>query len=199
MSENPRRLRAILRWRLQSRAVLLLAVVWVLLWGEASLLNILYGLVLGWLISVVFWLAPIRYYGKVRLWGLLRLVLAQVKDLAVASFQVAVVALRPNLNIKPGIIKVRLAANSDLYQVAVAELISVVPGTLVVETVRRPRLLYLHVFDLPDAGAIRKQRKHALQIEDRVIRAFGSDHELRAADLRAAERRAAQRRKGERP
>ena len=189
MSEANRRLRSVLRWRLQWRAVLLLAVVWVLLWGEASLLNILYGLVLGWLVTVVFWLAPIRYYGRVRLWGVVRLVLAQLRDLAVASVQLAAVALRPRLNIRPGVVKVRLASNSDLYQVAVAELISVVPGTLVVETVRRPRLLYLHVFDLPDARAVRHQRSHALQIEERVIRAFGSDHEVQAADVRAAERR----------
>ena len=189
MSEANRRLRSVLRWRLQWRAVLLLAVVWVLLWGEASLLNIVYGLVLGWAVTVVFWLAPIRYYGRVRLWGVVRLVLAQLRDLAVASVQLAAVALRPRLNIRPGIVKVRLASNSDLYQVAVAELISVVPGTLVVETVRRPRLLYLHVFDLPDGRAVRHQRSHALLIEERVIRAFGSDHEVHAADLRAAERR----------
>lgn len=189
MSEANRRLRSVLRWRLQWRAVLLLAVVWVLLWGEASLLNIVYGLVLGWLVTVVFWLAPIRYYGRVRFWGVVRLVLAQLRDLAVASVQLAVVALRPNLKIRPGIIKVRLRSNSDLYQVAVAELISIVPGTLVVETVRRPRLLYLHVFDLPDARSVRHQRSHALQIEERVIRAFGSDHEVQAVERRAAERR----------
>ncbi len=188
MTEN-RRLRSVLRWRLQGRAVLLLALVWVLLWGDASLLNILYGLVLGWLVTVVFWLAPIRYYGKLRPWGVLRLVVAQLRDLAVASVQLAVIALRPRLNLRPGIIKVRLASNSDLYQVMVAELISIVPGTLVVETVRRPRLLYLHVFDLPDSRSVRAQRKHALQIEERVIRAFGSDHELREVQLRAQERR----------
>lgn len=188
MTEN-RRLRSVLRWRLQGRAVLLLALVWVLLWGDASLLNILYGLVLGWLVTVVFWLAPIRYYGELRPWGVLRLVVAQLRDLAVASVQLAVIALRPRLNLRPGIIKVRLASNSDLYQVMVAELISIVPGTLVVETVRRPRLLYLHVFDLPNSGSIRAQRKHALQIEERVIRAFGSDHELREVQLRAQERR----------
>lgn len=55
-----------LRWRFQRRAVLLLALIWVVLWRDASLLNILYGLVLGWLVTVVFWLAPIRYYGRPR-------------------------------------------------------------------------------------------------------------------------------------
>ncbi|MCA0252105.1 MAG: Na+/H+ antiporter subunit E [Actinobacteria bacterium] len=180
MSESTRKL----RWRLQWRAVLLLALVWVLLWGEFSLLNILYGLVLGWIVSVVFWLAPIRYYGTVHLGGLIKLAVLQLWDLATASIQLAAMAFQPGLKLRPGVIKVRLKSNSDLYQVAVAELISIVPGTLVVETMRRPRLLYLHVFHLPDAAAVRKQRKHALMIEDRVLHAFGSDDEVRAADQR---------------
>lgn len=185
MSESTRKL----RWRLQGRAILLLAAVWVLLWGEFSLLNIGYGLVLGWLVSVVFWLAPIRYYGSVHLGGLLKLVVLQLWDLAIASFQLAATAFRPRLELRPGVIRVRLRSNSDLYQVAVAELISIVPGTLVVETDRHPRLLYLHVFHLPDSKAVRKQRAHALAIEERVVCAFGSEDEVRAADLqRRAER-----------
>lgn len=185
MSESTRKL----RWRLQGRAILLLALVWVLLWGEFSLLNIVYGLVLGWVVSVVFWLAPIRYYGSIHLGGLIKLVALQLWDLAIASFQLAAMAFRPKLELRPGVIRVRLRSNSDLYQVAVAELISIVPGTLVVDTVRHPRLLYLHVFHLPDHKAIRKQREHALAIEDRVVHAFGSDDEVRAADLQREEKR----------
>ena len=185
MSQSTRKL----RWRLQLRAILLLAAVWVLLWGELSLINVLYGLVLGWLVSVVFWLAPIRYYGAIHLGGLARLAALQLWDLATASFQLAVVAFRPKVELRPGVIRVRLRYNSDLYQVATAELISIVPGTLVIDAPRHPRLLYLHVFHLPDHKAIRKQREHALKIEERVVRAFGSEDELRAADLRAAERR----------
>ncbi|MEA4943023.1 MAG: Na+/H+ antiporter subunit E [Propionicimonas sp.] len=176
-----------LRWRFQGRAVVLLAAVWVLLWGEPSLLNILYGLVLGWLVTVVFWLPPIRYYGEIRLGGVLLLVLTQLRDLAVASFQLAATAFRPRITLRSGIVKVRLHTNSDLFQVAVAVLISIVPGTLVVDSVRRPRLLYLHVFDLPDAGAVKRQRAHALAIEARLIRAFGSADDRRALAQRTGQ------------
>ena len=182
MSETSRRL----RWRFQGRAVLLLAAVWVLLWGELSLLNVLYGLVLGWLVTVVFWLPPIRYYGEVRLGWTVVLVLAQLRDLAVASFQLALASVRPRVELRPGIVKVKLRTNSDLFQVAVAVLVSIVPGTLVVETVRRPRLLYLHVFDLPDSRAVKRERAHALTIEDRLIRAFGTDHDRRALEQRSS-------------
>ncbi len=172
-----------LRFRFQGRAVLLLTLFWVMLWGEASLLNILYGALLGWVISVVFWLAPIRYYGRVHPWRVVVLVVLQLRDLAVASAQLALVAFRPRVQLKPGIVKVALRSNSDLYQVAVAQLISIVPGTLVVETPRHPRLLYLHIFDLPDEAAVEYQRKHALAIEERFVRAFGT-----AADIEAVSR-----------
>ena len=61
-----------------------------------------------------------------------------------------------------------------------AQLISIVPGTLVVEVSRHPRILYLHVFDLPDEDAVEHQRAHALAVERRFVRAFGS-----AADVEA--------------
>ncbi len=169
-----------LRFRFQWRAVILLAGIWVLLWGEASLLNILYGALLGWLVTVVFWLAPIRYYGRVHPWRLLVLIATQVKELASASVQLATVAFRPSVRLRPGVLRVELRTNNDLYQVGLAQLISIVPGTLVVEVVRRPRLLYLHVFDLPDDASVEAQRNHALALERRLVEAVGTESEIEA-------------------
>ena len=61
-----------------------------------------------------------------------------------------------------------------------AQLISIVPGTLVIGVVRRPRLLYLHVFDLPDAASIETERNHALNKERRLVEAIGSKSEIEA-------------------
>ena len=169
-----------LRFRFQWRAVILLAAIWVLLWGDASLLNILFGALLGWLVTVVFWLAPIRYYGRVHPWRLLVLLATQLRELAVASLQLAVVAFRPRVQLRPGVVRVELRSNNDLYQVGLAQLISIVPGTLVVEVVRRPRLLYLHVFDLPDDASIESERTHALTLERRLVEAIGSTSEIEA-------------------
>jgi multicomponent Na+:H+ antiporter subunit E len=179
MSTGTRRL----RFRFQGRAVVLLALVWVMLWGEVSLLNILYGLVLGWLVTVVFWLPPIRYYGRLHPWRVVVLVAVQLYDLAVASVQLASVAFRRRPQVRPGIVRVDLRSHNDLYQVAVAALISIVPGTLVVETNRHPRSLYLHVFDLPDDAAVEHAREHALAIERRLVRAFGSTAEVGEVEI----------------
>jgi len=169
-----------LRFRFQWRAIVLLALVWVMLWGDASLLNILFGALLGWLVTVVFWLAPIRFYGRVHFGRALVLLFVQLRDLAVASVQLAIVAFRPKPALRPGIVKVELRSNNDLYQVLVAQLISIVPGTLVVEVGRHPRLLYLHVFHLPDAAAVARERSLALALERRVVEAFGSRSEIEA-------------------
>jgi multicomponent Na+:H+ antiporter subunit E len=176
MSDSTRRL----RFRFQARSVMFLAIVWVLLWGELSVLNVVVGLLLGWLITVVLWLAPIRYYGRLHPWRILVLVAVMLKDLATASLQLFAVAFRRRIAIRPGIIRVDLRSDSDLYQVILGELISIVPGTLVVETRRRPRALYLHVFDLPDDAAIERERAHALALERRLVEAVGSTREREA-------------------
>ncbi|MGB2765591.1 MAG: Na+/H+ antiporter subunit E [Propionicimonas sp.] len=167
-----------LRWRFQGRAVVLLAAVWVMLWGEPSLLNIGFGLILGWLITVVFRLPPIRFYGRLHPWGLLVLVVSTSWDLARASVQLSLLAFRPGLDLRPGIVKLPLRSHNDLFQVAIAELISIVPGTLVVETTRHPRTLYLHVVDLSAPGAVEYEREHAAGLERRLVRAFGSPQDI---------------------
>jgi len=176
MSDSSRRL----RFRFQARSVVFLALVWVLLWGQASLLNVAVGLLLGWLITVGLWLAPVRYYGRLHLWRLLVLAVVMLKDLATASVQLAAVAFRRRIQLRPGIIRVDLRSDSDLYQVILGELISIVPGTLVVETRRRPRALYLHVFDLPDEAAIERERAHVLALERRLMEAVGNADEIAA-------------------
>ena len=72
------------------------------------------------------------------------------------------------------------AMESRGYQVQVAELISLVPGTVVVELVRSPRRLYLHVLDLEGEHAIDDIRQMVLETERRVLRAFGTAQEREA-------------------
>lgn len=167
-----------LRWRFQWRSIGLMALVWLVLSREVSLQTIVGGLLTGWLVTVVFPLPPIRYYGHIHLWGITKMLAALVRDLTVAAVKLTVVALSPRPRIQPGIVRVDLRSHSDLFQVMVASLVSIVPGTLVLEVRRTRRLLYLHVFNLPDAAAVVATRNEALAVEQRVLHAFGSAREL---------------------
>lgn len=176
--QETRRSRARLRW--QPRQVFVLTLVWLVLWGQVNLVTIVGGIAVGTLITVVFPLLPIEWGGRFNPWGTLLLVAHLLKDLAVASFNLALFAFGRDMP-SPGIVRIDLRSHSDLYQVNTAELVSVVPGTIVVDARQRSRTLYLHVFDMRDPCMHDTVVSDTLALERRVVRALGSRAEL--ADL----------------
>ncbi|NED95048.1 Na+/H+ antiporter subunit E [Phytoactinopolyspora alkaliphila] len=163
---------------LQWPVVLWLTAAWVLLWGELSVGNVLSGLIVAVVVILVFPLPPIAFNGRFRPVGLFRLVARFYIDLALASLDVARLALRIGKQPKSSVIRVDLRARSDLYMVLTAELLSLIPGSVVVEADRSSWTLYLHVLGAETSDDIERARRTALQQEGRLIRAFGSDAEL---------------------
>lgn len=172
-----------LRFRFQYRQIGLLTLVWLLLVGDVNLVTLVGGFAVSWLITIVFPMPPVHYYGRPRPWGIVVLGAALLRDLATASWWLAIDALRGR-RVSPGIVRVDLRSDSDLYQVNVAELVSVVPGTIVVDARRRTRVLYLHVFDMPRDGDAAQVVADTHAVERRLLRAFGSAAEIRALDAR---------------
>ncbi|GIG29636.1 Na+/H+ antiporter subunit E [Cellulomonas marina] len=178
MSLHPRR-----RWRPQWLTVVWLTVVWVLLWGDLSVANVLVGALLGLLVTGGLRMAPVVFHGRVRPLALVRLVAVFVVDLVRASAEVSWVALRPGRRPRSAVVRVELRSHSDLYMTVTAELLSLVPGSVVVEAHRLTGRLYIHVLDVGLTGGVEGARQQALDQEERVLRAFASDEELRAAGL----------------
>ncbi len=174
-----------LRLRFQGRTILALCLVWLLLWGEVTLLGIITGCLVGWLVTVTFPLAPVRFYGRVRPWGLLKLVVLQCWDLLTASVSLALAAFSRRPRIDPAVIRLRLRSDSDVYQVQTAELLAIVPGTIVIDSDRERRILYLHVFDVRTED-IDRLRHDCWDVERRVMEAFASPKELAAYRQRVA-------------
>ncbi len=179
MSLQPRR-RA---WHAQWLTVLWLTAVWVLLWGDLSIANILAGLVIALAVTAGLRMSPIDFHGRLRPWGVVRLVVRFLVDLVRASFEVSFLALRPRHVPHGAVIGVQLRSHSDLYLTMTAELCSLVPGSLVVEAHRLTGMLFLHVLDVELSGGIEKARQDVLDQEERVLRAFASDAELVEAGL----------------
>lgn len=169
------------RDRIRNRiaAFVLLILVWNLLWDRITLTTLLSGVVVATVVLMLFPLPPVTFAGRIRPLGVLRFLLRFFRDLVVASVQIAWLAFRIGRVPRSAIIAVRLRVHSDLNLTLVAEAISLVPGSLIVEADRATGTLYVHVLGVADRQAVERFRRNALAVEARLIRAIGSAHELR--------------------
>ncbi|BDZ41615.1 hypothetical protein GCM10025865_09140 [Paraoerskovia sediminicola] len=175
------------RWRRRVRtqwhAALWLMVVWALLWGSVAWGTLLVGALLGVLVVSFMPLPKIDFQGQFRVGGFLRLVGHFVRDLAVASVQVAAQALRVGWTPHGAVVRVPMRNAGDLYLTVASILTSLVPGTVIIEAHRLTGVLYVHVLDLESSGGPDAVRREIHDLEERVLRAFASDRELARAGL----------------
>ena len=166
------------RRRVNAPALVVLTGVWVLLWDQVSLFVVITGLLVAVLVGLVFPLPPIDLHGRFRPVQGLRLGVRLLSDAARASVDVVALAFRFGTVPRSSIVRVQLRSRSDLYLTQTAELVSLVPGTIVLEVHRASSTLYLHVLGASNAAAVQA----VLDAEARVLRTFGSDAEVAALD-----------------
>lgn len=166
-----------------------LTAVWVLLWGDLSPANVLGGLAISLVVTRALPMPAIDFHGRIRPLGLLHLLYRFAIDLVVASVQVAWLALDPRRRPSSAVIAVHLRSHSDLYLTLTAQLVSLVPGSVVVEAHRTTGRLYVHVLDVATAHGVEAAREHVLLVEERVLRALASDAELAEAGMTRQEAR----------
>ncbi|GIG86718.1 Na+/H+ antiporter subunit E [Plantactinospora endophytica] len=168
------------RWRDHLFTVGWLVAVWSLLWGEFTWGNLLGGAVVAVVILVFLPLPRVTFGGRLRPLALAEFVGRFVAELVVASVHVGWVAVRPGRSrLRNAIIAVRLRVRTDLNLALTAEVLSLVPGTLIVEADRAAGTLYVHVLDVRGAEDLTRSRDRVLALEARLVRSVGSDAELR--------------------
>ena len=160
-----------------------LTVLWVVLWGDLSWGNIVSGAVIATLVPALLPLPKVPFRGTVRLRPLLVLVSRFVSDLVWASFHVALLSLNPRHRPHGAVIRVELRTESQFFIAFTGIFSSLIPGSVVVEALRSIGVLYVHVLDVEAMGGLDKARQHVLDVEERLLRAFASHHELAAAGL----------------
>ncbi|MDN5726029.1 MAG: Na+/H+ antiporter subunit E [Propionibacteriales bacterium] len=163
---------------IQYKTIIALAVVWILLWGKLSLVDVVFGLVVGLLITVVFPLPPITFHGRLRPIGMAWLVIKLLSDLVVSSFVVVARVFQFGRTFENAVIRVPLRSHSDLYMTLTSELTCLVPGSVVLETRRSADTLYVHVMDVRGPADLEDARRGTLASEERVLRALGTREEL---------------------
>jgi multicomponent Na+:H+ antiporter subunit E len=176
-------------WRQLPFLVWLIAL-WMLLWGQFTLVAFLTGVVAAVVVTRVFRLPPVELSGRVNLWwGLVFIVaflLAVVRGSLLVAWQVLDWRRQPGA----AIIAVRLRTDDDLIMTHVGVTASLIPGSLIIDADRDRRILYLHVIGVRDDAALERQRASVLGWEERIVHAVGSRAQVESVRDAAAAARA---------
>ena len=169
-------------WRLWQQLPLLVLLIplWMLLWGELSWLSLLSGIVVAFFVSLVFYLPPVALSGRLNPfwaivffgWFLYEVVLGSVQ---VAWFAFRARGLRGN-----AIVEAPIKTQSDLVATLTSIVITLIPGSVVVEIDQDRSVMFLHVIDIVDEDGAEQLRAKVRSIERGLVRAIGSAEDLRA-------------------
>ncbi|MEQ5801032.1 Na+/H+ antiporter subunit E [Halomonas sp. H10-9-1] len=149
---------------------LLLGGAWVVLTGDFRGLNLLAGLLFGYLVLALMQpqVPALAGYAQ-RLPRLLAFIGFFIKELMMANLKVAFDIITPPWYMKPGVIAMPLRARSEFEIAFVANLISLTPGTLSLDVSDDRRVLYIHAMFLDDEAAL---RRNLAELERRALELF---------------------------
>jgi multicomponent Na+:H+ antiporter subunit E len=149
-----------------------LAIVYTALWGDVSVGNLLAGLAIGALVMLALPLPQVPITGRVRLWPLFELLVIGTYYAVESSLQIAWFAIRPSGAPTSGVLRVRLAIRSDLVLVLCADLLNLIPGTMVLEIDRTNPTVWVHVLDVGSDAAVAKFYHSTRRLERLLIDSF---------------------------
>jgi len=152
-----------------------LMLVWILLWGRVSAANIIGGLVIAVLITVLLPMPVVPVEGRVHPLSLIRLVLVVGYQLVLSSVQVAWLAIKPGPPPRSAVLRARVSIKSDLVLALAVNILTVIPGSMVLEIDQERRLLYVHVIDVGNDKAVARFYRQVEQMERLLMRAFERD------------------------
>ena len=168
-------------WRQLPFFVWLIAL-WMLLWGQFTVVAFVTGLIAAVIVTRVFRLPPVELSGRVNVWFGLVFVVEFLGALVVGSLTVAWQVL--DFRRQPGtaIIAVPLVTDDDLIMTHTAVTASLIPGSLIVEADRDRRILYLHVIGVRSHDDVARQRRSVQRWERRIVMAVGSRAQVEKVD-----------------
>ncbi|WLR55763.1 Na+/H+ antiporter subunit E [Mesobacillus subterraneus] len=129
----------------------ILAFVWMFLKTSYSPASFFVGYFFGLLIIYIFRRFFTSRFYILRVVAVLNLIYIFNLELVLSNVAVLKAVLRPKLNIKPGIFAFPTELKEDWEITMLANLITLTPGTLVVDVSDDNRILYVHAMDITDA------------------------------------------------
>ncbi|MEE4311582.1 MAG: Na+/H+ antiporter subunit E [candidate division KSB1 bacterium] len=91
-----------------------------------------------------------------KIFRLIPFTLFYIKEIIIANIRVAIAIVSPKLNFNPGVVAVPLSIESDLEILALANLITMTPGTLSLDVSTDRKVIYIHSLYVDDIENTRK-------------------------------------------
>ncbi|MFF2297946.1 Na+/H+ antiporter subunit E [Arthrobacter sp. NPDC058127] len=157
-----------------------LVVVWGALWRDFSPGNLVFGALIAVVVARVFYLPPVELSGRFNVLRAIPFAVVFLGKVVAASFQVMYLAAFRGPSVTNAVVAVPLRSHSDLMVTATGHVISLIPGSLVVEVDRSTSTLYIHGLNVRNDVDTAKLRKEVQDTEASLIRIMGTRTELDA-------------------
>ena len=156
-----------------------LILVWILLWGTFSAANIVSGLAIALVITLLLPLPVVPIEGRVHPLSLLRLIALVAWYLVLSSVQLAWLAIKPGPPPLSAVLRAHLDIKSDLVLALAVNIINLTPGTIVLEIDQARRMIYVHVIDVGSERNVNRFYRQIEQIERLLIASFEREEHWR--------------------
>ncbi|TLM71700.1 Na+/H+ antiporter subunit E [Pseudarthrobacter sp. NamB4] len=162
-----------------------LVIVWGALWQDFSPGNLLFGALLAVAVARLFYLPPVELSGRFNILYAIPFALVFLGKVAAASAQLLYLAVARGPKVTNAVVAVPLRSRQDLMVTATGHVISLIPGSLVVEVDRSTSTLYLHALNISSPQRVESLKQEVRSIEAGLIRIMGTKEELETLRMEA--------------
>ncbi len=150
---------------------IVLALVWSALTGRFTLGNLATGFAMGYV--VLFLLRGVfgggQYFAKIG--QIVRITISFLWELLIANLRVARDVLRPGpMQMKPRVVAVPMDVRGDVPLLLLGDMVSLTPGTLLMDISDDRKTMFLHFINAPDEEQVKDEVKQGF--ERQVIELF---------------------------
>jgi len=147
-----------------------LIALWVMLWGSLTLANLAGGIIVALLVTTFVGRTrsdPIR----LRPWSGIRFLAVSIQLLVASTLDTIAAIVRPS-TVRSAVIAVSMLTDDDVVVTAVANVVTLTPGTVTVAVTDAPVSLFIHVLRFSDRAAVERDVR---RLELAAARAVGVD------------------------
>lgn len=170
------------RFLIELPLTLWMVLVWGALWQDFSPGNLVFGFIISLGVVAVFKLPPVELSGRFNVWQALVFAVRFLWEVVKASVHVMFVVVVRGPRVRNAVVGIRMRSHEDLMATALGHVLTLIPGSFVVEVDRTTSTLYLHVLDIDNDEQAEAFRQSARDIEARLIRVMGNPEELAALE-----------------